>query len=212
LNEIGAIMQRWWTKALVMSVLLLFILAVAWITPVSAGALLQIPTVSIPTVTSTPGGPSIIVKPDQEQINVRNGPGTSYGKVGVLLAGQQAPAKGRSPGGDWILIDYPGVQGGHAWVYAPLVDLTPGELPVAEPPPTPTPLYTPTIDPTLAAQFVVTSVPTRLPSFTPPPPLVIPTFTASSPDTGRGIPMGMIIIGIAAVGIFMGLFTLSQGR
>ena len=51
----------------------------------------------------------------------------------------------------------------------------PGPLPIVEPPPSPTPQYTATIDPTLAAQFVITIQPTRLPTFTEPAPIVIPT-------------------------------------
>lgn len=72
---------------------------------------------------------------------------------------------------------------------------TPGELPIIEPPPTPTPLYTTTIDPTLAAQFVMTPVPTNLPTFTPAQPLVIPTFT-DAPGTSAigGVPMGLVIL------------------
>ena len=181
---------------------------------VQARVLFQQPTVAMPTVTSTPGGPMVTVKSDQEQyINVRSGPGVFYDKIGVLLAGQQAPAKGRSVGGDWILIEYPGVPGGVAWVYTPYVNVTAGELSIIEPPPTPTPLVTATIDPTLAAQFVVVIEPTRLPTFTPPSPLVIPSYET---DTGLGlinnIPLGMIIISIAALGILFGFFALSQGR
>ncbi len=84
---------------------------------------------------------------------------------------------------------------------------------MVEPPPTSTPLVTVTIDPTMAAQFVVTLAPTRLPTFTPPPQLVIPTFVAESNGTpATGIPMGLVVIGLAVVGIFMGLFALAQGR
>jgi hypothetical protein len=180
--------------------------------PVDAGFRFQLPTGSIPTVTGTPLGVVITVKPDQEQINVRSGPGTAYPKVGVLLTGQTVPAKGRSVGGDWIMIVYPGVQWGVAWVYAPLVNVPAGaELPVAEPPPTPTPLVTPTIDPTLAAQFIVTQLPTRLPTYTPPADLVIPTFL---PQTGAasqaGVPMGLVVVILFVIGILLGAFTLTQ--
>ncbi|MEJ5201103.1 MAG: SH3 domain-containing protein [Anaerolineales bacterium] len=183
--------------------------------PIRADVMAQAPTVDIPTVTSSPSGPMITVRPDadQQQINVRSGPGTFYDKVGVLLVGQQAPAKGRSAGGEWILIEYPGVPSGTAWVYAPLVNLTPGELPIVEAPPTPTPLLTSTIDPTLAAQFIVTVAPTRLPTFTEPPPLSIPTFPPNpTAGTAGGIPMGLIIVSIAAVGIIIGIFTFAQSR
>jgi len=192
----------------------LLVLLIAFFAPPGSKSLAQAPTVDIPTVTSSPSGPIATVKEDagQNQINVRSGPATYYDKVGVLLANQQVPAKGRSAGGDWILIDYPGAPGGTAWVYAPLINLTPGSLPVVAPPPTPTPLATATIDPTLAAQFVITMEPTRLPTFTEPPPLVIPTFLASSSTgTSGGVPMGLIIIGLASLGILIGIFTLAQG-
>jgi len=194
------------SSILLFGIVLIFLLGLSL--PVKAQLLMQLPTVAIATVTGTPAGLYITAHLDQEQINVRGGPGTAYPKVGVLLPGQQAPAKGRSQGGLWILIDYPGVPGGMAWVYSPLVDVSPGELPVVEPPPTPTPLYTPTIDPTLAAQFIITTVPTHLPTFTPPPPLALPTFQIPTAGPVAKVPMGLVIIVIASLGIFLGLFSL----
>lgn len=194
---------------------LVFAILILILSPSGSKTLAQAPTVDIPTVTSSPSGLMATVKEDadQTQINVRSGPGTSYEKVGVLLANQTVPAKGKSSGGEWILIDYPGVPEGKAWVYAPLVDLTPGTLPVVEPPPTPTPLATATIDPTLAAQFVITIEPTRLPTFTEPAPLVLPTFSEeNNAGIQGGIPMGLIIIGLFFAGILIGIFTLAQGR
>lgn len=172
----------------------------------------QIPTVAIPTVTGTPQGPMATVHSDQEQINVRSGPSTDYDVVGVLIAGQQVPALGRSVGGLWVQIGYPGVDGGVAWVYSPLVDVT-GTLPIVEPPPTPTPRTTPTVDPTLAAQFIVEVPPTRLPTFTSPPPLAIPTFTdQASPQGNVGIPMGMVITGLGVIGLFGAFISILRGR
>lgn len=193
---------------------LLFTLLGFQMQSVEASGFPQLPTVSIPTVTGTPIGAAVTVKLDQEQINVRSGPGTLYPKVGVLLAGQVIPAKGKSPGGDWILVDYPGAEGGTAWLYAPLVDLVPGSvLNVVEPPPTPTPQITATIDPTLAAQFIVTSVPTRLPTFTPPGPLVIPTFQgAENSGNNAGVPPGLIIISLLTIGGLLGVVSIIQRR
>ena len=195
-------------------VILIAIIPALALSPVNASPLPQQPTGSIPTVTSTVGGPIVTVRSDQEAyVNVRSGPDIFYEKIGVLLAGQQLPAKGRSAGGDWILVEYPGVEGGEAWIYAPFVNITPGSLPIVEPPPTPTPQYTATIDPTLAAQFIVTNEPTRLPTFTEPAALVIPTFTDQGIAGGiGGLPMGLIIIILTAGGVFIGLFALSQGR
>jgi uncharacterized protein YraI len=189
---------------------LVIIVSLFFSMPVRADNPKQISTVAMATVTGTPSGQFITVLLDQPQINVRAGPGTAYPKVGVLLAGQQAPAKGVSLGGEWIMIEYPGIPGGVAWVYSALVDVSPGQLPVVEPPPTPTPLYTATIDPTLAAQFIVTSAPTRLPTFTPPPPLVIPIFQTMTAGTASRLPMGLVIILAIALGAFLGLVSLFQ--
>jgi hypothetical protein len=154
------------------------------------------------TVTGTPEGPTIIV-PDQ--VNVRLGPGTNYAKVGVLIAGQEAPALGRSPGGEWIQIAYPGVPGNVAWVYAPFVVLDTGQelLPIIEPPPTPTPRIAPTIDPTLAAQFNLGEAsPTRLPTFTPADPVIQPTLEPLKNEGGQGFPPILAILGLLVVGLF----------
>ncbi len=173
-----------------------------------------IPTQSLPTVTGTPQGPIATVNSDQDQINVRECPNaTTCAKVGVLLAGQQVPAKGRSVGGEWIQIEYPGIPGGLAWVHSSLVTLSPGYLPIVEPPATPTPLVTSTIDPTLAAQFIVTAVPSRLPTFTAPPPLEIPTLIPEENQaSATKVPMGMIITGLAVLGIFGALLSVIRGR
>ncbi len=171
-------------------------------------------TLSVPTVTGTPTGVLAIVRLDQEENpNVRSGPGVFYPKIGVLMPGQSVPAKGKSIGGDWILIEYPGVAGSEGWVYSPYVQLTPGELAIIEPPPTPVPQQTQTIDPTLAAQFVISPNPTRLPTFTPAAPLTIPTFTDSSVNlTPGGIPMGLIILIVGGFGVLIGLWAIIQHR
>jgi hypothetical protein len=207
-------MRKLGIKMIAASILLGMIGVLTVIRPVGAGYLFQQPTVALPTVTGTPGGPEAVVIPGSEtQINLRAGPNTTYDKVGVLLVGQRVPAKGQSPGGQWILIEYPGVPGGVAWIWALYVEIVPAvALPIVEAPPTPTPLVTATIDPTLAARFVVTAAPTRLPTFTPPPPLNIPTFVPSGGSGVGNIPMGFIILGLAAMGVLFGLVAFFQGR
>ncbi len=163
------------------------------------------------TVTGTPEGPSILVP---EQVNVRTGPSTDYEKVGVLIAGQRAPALGRSPGGEWIQIFYPGVPGNLAWVYAPFVVLDADQrlLPIIEPPPTPTPRVTATIDPTLAAQFNIGDAPpTRLPTFTPAEPVVQPTFDETQADLSGGFPPILAILGLLVVGLFGTVISVLRG-
>jgi len=168
-------------------------------------------TGSIPTVTGTPSGPTITVT-NPEQINVRAGPGSVYYEaVGVLLTGETAPALGRSPGGEWIEIAYPGDPRGVGWVYAPLVSLSPGFLPIVEPPPTTTPRTTPTLNPTLLAAFPSPTPRSRLSTFTAPPPLQIPTFAVGG-GTRTGLPFGFIILGLLIIGVFGGVISFLRGR
>jgi hypothetical protein len=181
---------------------------------VRAESLNQIPTVDIPTVTGTPiGAIAFVLDSEQGYANVRAGPSyVNYEVVGVIVEGQEVPAIGRSPGGDWIAISYPGVQGGIAWVWSELVEVR-GVLPVLEPPSTPTPQVTPTIDPTLAAQFLVEVPATRLPTYTAPPELILPTLPADEPITVSGrVPMGLVIIGLTVVGIIGILISLLRSR
>ncbi len=179
---------------------------------VSAAPVQQPPTVSIATVTGTPTGP-IIVVPDL--VNVRTGPNTEYQLIGVLIAGQTAPAIGRTSGGDWIQITYAGVPNNIAWVYSPFVVLDPpgAFLPIIEPPPTATPRVTPTIDPTLAAQFNLSDVTaTRLPTFTAAPPLIQPTIAAPELNSGTGIPPVLTIAGLVLIGTFGVLISVLRGN
>lgn len=170
-------------------------------------------TDSTPTSITVSSGLMITVNSgDQDEINVRSGPGTDYTFVGKLLAGQQVPALGRSAGGDWVKIVFPEGPGGTGWVYAYLVTVN-GVLPVVEPPATPTPQVTPTIDKTLAAQFIIEIPPTRLPTFTPPPPLMIPTYSVVEPvQVSGGSQMVYVMIALAAIGIFGILLSLIRIR
>jgi hypothetical protein len=173
----------------------------------------QQPTGSIPTVTGTPAGPFVTVYSDQKLIGVFAGPSSySYGQIGLLLAGEKAPALGYSFDGEWIKIIYLGVPGNRGWVYAALVSISQfGSLPYVDSPPTALPRTTPTIDPTLAAAFQVPLNPTRLPTYTPPPPLQVPTYT---PEAGgrSGLPIGFVILGLAFIGIFGAVISFLRGR
>jgi hypothetical protein len=173
----------------------------------------QAPSATPASATATVTGPMLTVRPGGEtQINVRAGPGRSYEIVGTLVLKQWVPALGRTPGGDWIQIAYPGAPGGVAWVYAYLTDVI-GELPIIEPPPTPTPRTTPTIDPTMAAQFIVDIPPTRLPTFTPPSPLTIPTFPPEMPIRGSGDqPIGLVIAVLGSIGLLGAMISLLRRR
>ncbi len=174
----------------------------------------QQPTGSIPTVTGTPKGPTakIRIGLTEDRVNVRSGPSVLYPEIGVILLGAEVPVVGKSAGGDWLVVEYPGVQGGIGWVWALYMDVTPGELAIIESPPSPEPVMTITIDPTMAAQFVTTPVATRLPTFTQPAPLVMPTYDTSTGQTLGGIPIGLVIILLAGTGMLLGLFSYFQSR
>lgn len=135
-----------------------------------------------------------------EDINVRGGPNTvDYPIVGRLVVGETAPALGVSPKREWVQILYPASPTGTGWVYSAYVTVSGGELQVVEPPPTPTPPVTATIDLTFIAALNVQPTQTRLPTFTPPPPLTVPAFTEPTPKVSTGI-FGVFIVGLGLIG------------
>ena len=207
-------MRYRWIRPIIFIFIAVMLVGFSLSPPVEAGPLAQQPTGVLATVTSTPRGPYVIVNAltaNDTQINVRAGPSALTEKVGVLLIDQEANALGRYA--DWVQIEYTGAPGGKAWVYGNLVTLFGGNLPIVEPPPTSTPNTTQTVDPTLAAQFLITPNATRLPTFTEPAPLNVPTYTmeTGNADVG-GIPMGLIIVALGALGLFLGVIALISGR
>jgi hypothetical protein len=174
----------------------------------------QQPSPNIPTVTGTATGPIGRTVLDQDEINVRSGPGTDvFPRIGVLQPGQDVPVLGRSPGGDWLLVYYPGVPGNKGWVYQAFVVLPLGtNLPIIEPPSTPTPAVTPTIDATLAARFITDVPPTRLPTYTPAQPITIPTFESGDQrSVYTDIPMGLPITVLLILGLIGGMISFLRG-
>lgn len=170
-------------------------------------------TINTPTFTPVPtatfGGPTIIVP---EEVNVRVGPGTNYDQIGVMVAGQTAPARGRTRAGEWIQIEYFGAPDNIAWVYAPLVSFQVGSLEALEevlPPATPTIEPTPTFEPGFGPGG--TPLPTRLPTFTPAPPVPQPTFETPQVEQG-GIPPILLIAGLIMVGLMSGIFVIIRQR
>jgi len=180
-------MRQLWFKTLLGGLAVLALGAGAFLSPDQAEAYQDAPTPTGVFVTVTYSDP----------INVRSGPSTvNYPIIGQLASGEVVPALGISPGREWIEITF---SGGTGWVYASFVSISGGELLIVEPPPTPTPLVTATIDPTLAAAFNVQPTQTRMPTFTPPPPLVVPQFT----DASRGpsfAAAGIFIISLGLIG------------
>ena len=131
------------------------------------------------TASPTPTGVMVRITEDYDQINVRSGPKTSYQQIGILLASAEVTVYGISIGEDWIQVAFPESESERGWIYVPLVSFIEGNLdtlPVISAPPTPTPASSPTVDATLAAQFIEDVPPTKLPTYTPPVPLVIATY------------------------------------
>jgi uncharacterized protein YraI len=148
---------------------------------------------------STPTGISVTVT-YADPINVRAGPSTVYYPIiGQLAPGEVVPALGVSPGREWIQIFYPAT-GGTGWVYSSFVSISGGELRIVEPPPTPTLPVTSTIDPTLAAAFNIQPTQTRLPTFTPPPPLEVPEFNDAGVPRTSSVVFGIFIVGLGSIG------------
>lgn len=175
----------------------------------------QQPTGSVPTVTGTPSGPTVQVDPSLDYIYVHSGPSSfDYPRIGILLANEVAPAVGRAKDRqEWIQIRYLGVPGSTGWVYALYVKLSPGAfLPLVDIPPTPTPVSTPTINPTLEAAFIGQQTPTRLPTFTPPPPLELPSFNEPTATDAVGIPVGLLILSLGLFGFFGAVISYLRGR
>lgn len=147
-----------------------------------------------------------------EPINVRGGPSTVYYPiVGRVSPGDVLPALGVSPGREWVQVAYPDAPGGVGWLYAAYVEVSGGELTVVEPPPTQTPVATATINPTFAAAFFFQPTATRMPTFTPPPPLTVPRFTDETPRTA-GLSTGTIVVSlfVIAVLVFLVAFVLNR--
>lgn len=168
----------------------------------------QFPTLEVPTVTGTPRGLWVrAIGEPTIPLNVRSGPSATSSQVGVFLVGQEATAFGYY--GSYVQIEYAGAPGDRGWVVLDRVEVFGGTLPMLQAPPTESPSITKTIDPTLAAQFIITAQPSRLPTFTEPPALQIPTFQAETGGTATGgIPIGYVIITLAGLGLFLSLIAI----
>lgn len=202
-------------KTVLFVIIIFGMVLLGFFSPSSKVVSAQQPTGSVPTVTGTPSGPTITVDPSLDTIRVYAGPSSfDYPAIGILLANESAPALGRAKDRlEWIQIRYPGVPGSIGWVYGLYVKLSPGAfLPSIDIPPTPTPISTPTIDPTLEAAFIGQQTPTRLPTFTPPPPLDLPSFTEPATTGTAGIPAGLLILGLGLFGFFGAVISYLRGR
>ncbi len=181
-------MRQFWFKTLLGGLMVAGLGAGAFLSPQQAEAYqgASTPTGVFVTVTYT------------DPVNVRSGPSTvDYPTpIGKLQPGDVVPALGITAAGDWVQISF---SGGTGWVYASFVSISGGELLVVEAPPTPI-KATVTTDPTLAAAFNVQPTQTRMPTFTPPPPLTIPQFTEENTGRASGGVVGFFILSLGLIG------------
>lgn len=204
--------RKVWKKLLIAGGIASLIFSLFMFSIPTASVYAQQPTGSIPTVTGTPIGPYVTVYSDQSLIDVYAGPSSyNYDRIGVLAAGEKAPAIGYSQDGNWIEIVYLGVPGGKGWIYGPFVSISAGYLPKIAAPPTATPRTTPTLDPTYVAAFGLQLEPTHLPTFTAPAPLKLPTF-APDMSSGSKVPFGFVILILALIGILGAVISFLRGN
>lgn len=97
-----------------------------------------VPTGTTVEATPAPSGPVATVDDD---LNIREGPGTEFDRIGGVTVGQEFDITGKSSDGEWWQIDFDGQSG---WISATYVTATNAEnVPVVESVPTPTPTSTP---------------------------------------------------------------------
>jgi len=187
-------MKRFWFKIILMLVMPALLVGFGSASPLAV----------VLAQETTPGSSDVFVTVTYtEQINIRNGPSTViYEIIGNMQPGESAKALGVSPGRDWVQIVFPAGPGGVGWVHNSLISISPGNLQIIEPPPTTTPRTTPTVDPTLAAAYVFEPTATRMPTFTPPPPLEVPQFTETpATNPNPGVPLGAFVLGSGIMGL-----------
>jgi len=193
------------SKNIYLLLVIIGLLSLAAFFPAYSGALAQ--------AGPTPTRPVITVVYD-DVINIRAGPhSVYYAIIGHLAPGAQRTAIGRTPAGEWVLIEDATLPGGRGWVYASItyITISPGELPIVDPPPTPSP-FIPTIDPTLAAEFSISPTTTRMPTYTPPAFLTAPTLVPLPVGEAGGFPVGVVILVSGLVGLAGILLTMFRRK
>jgi hypothetical protein len=190
-------MNQFWFRLSLWFTIFASVLGLALALPVAASVHAQ--AVSTPTMSGNYITNTYTTEPF---VNVRAGPSSVYygNSIGELPVGATAPALAVTSGHDWIEISFPSAPNDVGWVYAPYVTLT-GAPPIIEPPPTFTPITVSTLDPSMIATFSLKPTETRLPTFTPPAPLSVPTFSDAPVEPSSHFPFGMVIIGLGVVGI-----------
>ncbi len=177
-------------------------------------ASLPVPAAAQQAASATP--PELRVEIYQD-VNVRNGPGTMYDLIGVLIPGQSSAVLARSPDSAWLKVTYIGAPDGTGWVFRDYVNLV-GDLPsipTVVPPPTPTlpPTTTPELFGTPEGGATQPAQANFLPTYTPPAPIVRPTLLpVQGTRQAVSFPPAVLIIVLFVLGTFGGLVSLMRQR
>ena len=122
-----------------------------------------------PAATDTPVPPTMVTN---IQANLRQGPSVAYPIVGQVQLGGAVEVVEQSPDGQWLKL------ANNAWIYRPLVDGVPDNLPIASG-------VVPTPRPPAPPQPTATSTPIPTSTLTP-----TPTPTPARGDWGKEVPLG----------------------
>lgn len=123
------------------------------------------PTATPPPPTDTPLPPTPTPEPapfvvvTSDKVNVREGPGTAYKRVGQVTKGQKLDIVGKNPAGDWWQVCC--VDGRQVWIVGRLVQAqgdvgsvkVAANIPTPPPTPKPQPTATPAPTPTPVPQY-----------------------------------------------------------
>ena len=108
--------------------------------PIVGGSMEETPAGTSGTDTAAPETEGAVVTIDGD-MNIRQGPGTDFARIGGAFEGEEFDITGKSADGEWWQIDFDGEAG---WVYAPFVTATNAEyVPTVEAPPAQTPVAAP---------------------------------------------------------------------
>ena len=108
--------------------------------PIVGSSMEETPAPATGTETAAPEaeGPVVTINGD---INIRQGPGTDFARIGGAIEGEEYDITGKSADGEWWQIDFDGEAG---WVFASLVTATNAEnVPTVEAPSAQTPVAAP---------------------------------------------------------------------
>lgn len=108
--------------------------------PIVDSSMEEQPTPTAGSDTAAPEAEGAVVTIDGD-MNIRQGPGTDFARIGGAFEGEEFDITGKSADGEWWQIDFDGEAG---WVYAPLVTATNTEdVPSVEAPSVQTPVTAP---------------------------------------------------------------------